>query len=438
MARQTIQNANASLYFNDSSGYMTSTVVPDPTGFNFSMWYKLNKNVVNNRLIDYSDSGPSGGMNLAVVGGNRLGFGIYNGGSITSNLLANLANGTWVHVVGTYKVDEVNLYVNGVLIGTDTSTTMSAPTQTLTFGRRSAAASNYFGGSMSNIVWHNTTTPWTAEQVLALYQSGTVPTGATAVYPLSEGAGSIAYDTSGNGNDGTITSGTWTRDTPTKTRKLVNNNLVYNGDFEIAPVVNAAQTGGDTWIDGSVAGSSTNMFGWYVFNYNGTHTANYDTSVYYSGTASLKLTLGATNSSIGVSTNKTGATPKNTLDGFIPILPNTSYTVSGRVKTDITSGSATTGAVLSLVEKNGATTSGTITTLVTGLITTQDWTFYTATVTTGATTRFATIEARLTGNNGAATLVGSAWFDDIQLYPTTPVTRSTATGRLTAATRSAA
>lgn len=438
MPRTATVNRNASLSFNGTSSLMTSPVTPSLTGFNFSVWCKVNKNVTNDRIFDYSDSGPSGGATLLVTSGSRIAFNIYNSTSLNTNLISTISPGTWAHIVGTYKVDDAKLYINGVLASSDTSITMTAPTQTLTFARRSNAASNYAGVNLSNIVWHNTTTPWTQEQVTALYQNGTIPTGATAVYPLNEGAGSIAYDTSGNGNNGTITSGTWTRDTPTKTRKAVGGNMVFNGDFEIDPVVNTAQTGGDTWIDGSVAGSSTNIFGWYVFNYNGTRTANYDTSVYYSGTASLKLTLGATNSSIGVSTNKTGATPKNTLDGLIPILPNTSYTVSGRVKTDITSGSATTGVALSLVEKNGATTNGTTTTLVAGIITTQDWTFYTATVTTGATTRFATIEARLTGNNGAATLIGSAWFDDIQLYPTTPATRSTATGRGVATGRSAA
>lgn len=442
MARQTIQNANASLYFNGSSGYMTSTVVPDPTGFNFSMWYKLNKNVVNDRLIDYSDSGPSGGMNLTVVGGNRLGFGIYNGGSITSNLSVNLAKGTWVHVVGTYKVNEVNLYVNGVLIGTDTSTTMSAPTQTLTFGRRSAAASNYFGGSMSNIVWHNTTTPWTAEQVLALYQSGTVPTGATAVYPLSEGAGTVAYDTSGNGNNGTITSGTWTRDTPTKTRKLVNNNLVYNGDFEIAPpaATNVATTAGDRWIDGTAGGSAPSaqsVFGWAYYNWTTSYAAQIDTTTSHGGSASLKLSTTATASTVGVQIN-TQSTASH-LSNNIPMLPSTSYTLSCWVKTNVVSGTSTTGARVQFITRTGDGTTGVTTTnVVTGLLTTQDWTQYTTTFTTGATARFGTPSLQIVGNDGAGTLIMDMWIDDIQLYPTTPVTRSTATGRLTAATRSAA
>jgi len=438
MPRTSIQDSNASLYFNGTSSLMTSPVVPDPTGFNFSVWCKVYKKVVNDRIFDYSDSGPSGGATLLITSGSRATLSIYNSASLDASVSTTISPGTWTHIVGTYKVDEAKIYANGVLVDRDTSITMTAPTQTLTFARRSAAASNYAGVNLSNIVWHNTTTPWTQEQVTALYQNGTIPTGATAVYPLSEGAGSIAYDTSGNGNDGTITSGTWTRDTPTKTRKAVGGNMVFNGDFEIAPVVNTAQTGGDTWIDGSAAGSSTNIFGWYVFNYTGTRTAKFDTSVYYSGTSSMKLSLGATGASEGIATNRNVGSPKIANDGFIPILPSTSYSVSARVKTNITGGSATTGARVSFVEKNGVGTSGAVTTLVTGIVTTQDWTQYTATVTTNATTRFGAFELRLNGSDGAATLIGDAWFDDITLTPTTPETRTVAGTRSVATGRSVA
>jgi hypothetical protein len=415
---------------------MTSPVVPDPTGFSFGMWVDVTKATANDRVFDYGDSGPSNGTTLTVLSTGALAWVIYNTTNIHSSLSVSNYVGRWVHVAGTYKTNEAKLYVNGVLTSSDTSIGMTAPTQTLTFGRRSAASSNFSRCNLSSIVWHNTTTPWTAAQVLALYQSGTVPTGATAVYPLSEGAGSIAYDTSGNGNNGTITSGTWTRDTPTKTRKLVNNNLVYNGDFEIAPQVNVPTTTQFRWIDGTAAGASSpiNIFGWGLQTGSATATALFDSTVSHSGNYSLKLSATATASSVKVS-NKANSSYFGSMS---PVLPSTSYTISGWYKTSVTSGTATTGVMVQAIGKINEDNNEDVTyTAVSGVKTTTDWTYFTYTFTTDSNINYIKTAFRI-NNDGAATLIMDAWFDDIQLYPTTPVTRNVATGRSIATGRSAA
>lgn len=51
--------------------------------------------------------------------------------------------------------------------------------------------------------------------------------------------------------------------------------------------------------------------------------------------------------------------------------------------------------------------------------TTTDWTFYTTTFTTGATTSYIVFDHRVYGHQGAATLIMDAWFDDIYLAKTT-------------------
>lgn len=76
--------------------------------------------------------------------------------------------------------------------------------------------------------------------------------------------------------------------------------------------------------------------------------------------------------------------------------------------------------------------------VVTNVVTSTDWTKYELTFTTGATVRFITPSCLVTGNDGDGTLIMDAWFDNITLYPTTAITRSAATGRLTATGRSAA
>lgn len=439
--RQTIQNANASLYCDGNAGYLTMPITPSPTGFSFGMWVKTGKRTTASVSVLLSSNSAAFTDGFWFGKGNgrsEFEFVGYNTTNSISPALrtSQVSDGVWAHVVVTYLPSgSCSIYLNGVLSQTVTATnTISTGTTTIYVGRRSYTAT-FAGLNVSQLVWHNTTTPWTAAQVLALYQSGTIPTGATAVYPLNEGGGSIAYDTSGNGNNGTITSGTWSKDAPTKTRKGVNGNMVYNGDFEIAPVVNVPQTSGGTFLDGTATGSTNNnVFGWANYLYSGTRSAQFDTSVSYSGRASLKLSTLAANSGIGVGTNTSAAA--NARLNNIPILPNTSYTASVRVKTSLVSGSSTTGVRVSAQTFLGdMITSVTATDLVTGLVTTQDWTQYTATFTTGATARFININCSVTGTNGAATLIMDAWFDDIQLYPTTAITRSAATGRSTAGTR---
>jgi len=378
--------------------------------------------------MSYNSAGFTDGVSIVRgAGKSNIEVNIYNG--ITNicglNSLSNTAaKDSWIHVAVTYLPSGTcNLYFNGTLKQTLTSTgTMGvAAAQTLVFGNRSYVdAPN--GCNLSNIVWQNTTTPWTAQQVLDLYSKGTVPTNATAVYPLNEGAGTIAYDTSGNANNGTITSGTWVRDAPSKTRKAVNDNLVFNGDFEIAPIVNVAQTSGSNYVDGTATGATIPIFGYRIGTRLGTATVQFDTVIKRTGNASIKLSTLAVASDMAV-----GATMSTTAGGLqigYPALPSTSYTASVWVKTNYVSGASTSGVRATVVEKNGIGSSGTTNVLLTALQTTQDWTQYNLVFTTASTARSLLFLINVKGDDGAATLIMDAWFDDITLTPTTATTRT--------------
>jgi len=118
------------------------------------------------------------------------------------------------------------------LTGTDTSAAFTAAAATLTVGRRATGATNYWNGIMGELVFHSTATPWTAQQVSDLYASGTIPSGAS--YWLFNGD---VLDGSGNGNNGTLTGGTYIdrnapRTAPTLPRKVVKDyptSLAFNG-----------------------------------------------------------------------------------------------------------------------------------------------------------------------------------------------------------------
>ena len=440
MARQATRNSNASFYSNGSSSVSVArTATSDALGnasntsYSWGLWVKLRPNFPVNANIMSKRSTNNTYITRITVGG-LVSFRLYDGvNNPVTDSTKSVNDGNWHHLVGVRSGSNLYGYVDGVLVSSNTNFTLGDVSENTTMLVHNGFTSTGFVSDA-----FVATTALTATEVANLYNTGTLTAPLLFRLPLSEGAGSIAYDTSGNGNNGTITSGTWSRETPTKTRKGVNGNMVYNGDFEIAPVVNVATTAGDKWIDGTASGAAATadpVFGWYFWNYTTSYAAMFDTTVKHSGTASMKISTTATASTAGlrVSVNNSQGFKKNN----IPVLPSTSYTYSVWIKTQANSGAATTGARYQFVTSTGISDALT-TTVVTGLVATQDWTQYTGTFTTGATARFVTPVLQIIGNDGTGTLIMDAWFDDITLYPTTAITRSAATGRSLAGTRSAA
>ena len=119
---------------------------------------------------------------------------------------------TWDTLTGTMK-----FYLNGVLVDTKVNTDLigadlDGPENWIVAG---ASSTQFLNGQVSNLKAFNTAL--TAAQVLELYNNPEkiVPTGVdnTALklwLPMMEGAGTTAYDGSGNGNHGTISGATWT------------------------------------------------------------------------------------------------------------------------------------------------------------------------------------------------------------------------------------
>jgi len=191
--------------------------------------------------------------------------------------------------------------------------------------------------------------------------------------------------------------------------------LIRNSDFEAAPSFVAATNTNQRWIDGTAAGSTTNdMYGWSTFVMAGSATARFDSSTSNSGVNSLKLSTLATGSQI-----QCGLLPllsaSKTPQYAVPIKPNTKYTVTCAVKTQLNSGSAFSGAAILFreVQADGVTLGSA--NAGSPILTTTGWTLYTRTFTTASTTAFIAVIPRVTGNDGSATLIMDAWFDDITI-----------------------
>lgn len=308
------------------------------------------------------------------------------------------------------------IYINGKLIGIGTRTSDVRACS------RFAINSNSTVKTMAVIVYERELTP---TEIRNYCFNRIVPSGAKINWPRQEGAGNINYDVSGNGANGTGGTLTWSSNTPSKKRKAVGENLVVNGDFSYVPVVNVATTTTNKFIDGTSGGASNNIFGW-SFSKVGTASALFDvTNLSPSGKPSLKLSTLAVASlsaayiplkGFSVATNDNGVLS-------IPVTPNTSYTLSFLMKTNLVSGVSDDGAgILCSCSTGGG--GATFSAYPISIFGTSGWTLYTDTFTTSATSRSIQVSPRIEGRTGTGTLIMDAWFADIKLQKTTPPVRS--------------
>lgn len=198
------------------------------------------------------------------------------------------------------------------------------------------------------------------------------------------------------------------------TRRSINPNLIFNGNFEIAPPFTAATTTAATWVNGLAAGSAAfKECGWGIPSGSIAASAavQFDTAEKYSGDYSLKLSTLNSSGAITVANYRA-------LDNLVlpPILPSTAYTLTARVKTN---NAAAAGAFIDFRQINSSL--GTIsTTSSTKLAGTNDWTQLSVALTSSASAAFAVVFLRLnvTGN------VSDAWFDEVTLSTTVSPTRT--------------
>lgn len=120
--------------------------------------------------------------------------------------------GTWVFAVVTFDGTTRSIYINGQLDVSDTPTGVNVTGTNYKVG---VATTSYWNGNISNIRVFNTAL--TAAQVADLYLNpekivpdGIANSALKLWLPMMEGAGTTAYDGSGNGNHGTISGATWT------------------------------------------------------------------------------------------------------------------------------------------------------------------------------------------------------------------------------------
>lgn len=220
--RVAVQDIPCSLSFNGTNTSVTSNVLSGlSAGFSIFMHVKLL--LTRDQALWVNTTNLNDRSSLSIING-VFSAGYYNGssfvGAVYSSVRANLT--TWVDVLYTFDGSTGNIFINGVdvtLSGSNTPATASIANTHL-LASRAGGSPLYARCMMINRTIFNRKLTSTEAMSLHCNYNYNIPTGVIDMLRLQEGAGTTAYDSSGNGNNGTITSGTFVADTPSKKREV--------------------------------------------------------------------------------------------------------------------------------------------------------------------------------------------------------------------------
>jgi hypothetical protein len=160
-------NANSAYSF-DGVNDLISTPRAHLGTFSTSAWIQASNTTCNKPILDayngswelYSDCQNG---QLSFIMWNNLGYTYY---STNFNLNVN----TWIHVACVYTSSQIKVYVNGVLITTQTTTPVLPISGTLNIGASISGSPQYFAGKLDDIgIWNRALT---ANEIQQLYTQG--------------------------------------------------------------------------------------------------------------------------------------------------------------------------------------------------------------------------------------------------------------------------
>lgn len=193
------------------------------SGNTVSLWFKTNAKTGDMELFS---KGIGVAFPFSVRFGSSLDFSYrsYDGvsSSIISTSVRKYNDGEWHHFVGVLeKGVAVRGYIDGVTYGSNPDITGVIADNGLNIGigYRTGSTKYFLGLIDEPRIWSRALT---ANEIQNLYLHNSVPQdGLVAEYLFDEATGTTAIDSSGNGNDGTITGATYTTDTPLRPRTSV-------------------------------------------------------------------------------------------------------------------------------------------------------------------------------------------------------------------------
>jgi RHS repeat-associated protein len=155
-------------------------------------------------------TGSGGGYELSMTPLNKARVDFYQTPTSYTTLVGNtaLSTGVWHHLAGVYDASQMRIYVDGVLDGSVNNSGPALGNSVVRIGRNEQNGNQYFNGLIDEVRVSNA----------ALYTSNfTPPTHLTAsgsTAGLWKFDGQTLSDASGNNNNGTLVSGSYSTDVP--------------------------------------------------------------------------------------------------------------------------------------------------------------------------------------------------------------------------------
>lgn len=248
-----------------------------------------------------------------------------------SNALG-LLDGKEHEAILTWDVNGADLFLDGKRVASSSGdkrvAALTTGTPDLVSGRlNSGINARYATGEVSGLAYGNA--KLTAQEVYDNYFFGKSLSSQVGAWECND-VGGPTVNVAGTGNAATI-GGTTTWVKRAGNRRIANQNMIQNGDFETTPPFVAATNTSSRYIDGTSGGSTTNaLAAWFlVLGSSVTGTANFDETVKRSNNASMKLVSSVANaaSSVGVFVGQTAqsspsvANQRRTWFPFFQILP---------------------------------------------------------------------------------------------------------------------
>ena len=197
------------LDFDGVNDVVTGTASVLPTGANaFTTCFYFNKDA-DGEAVFWGTRSTNQSNGIGLFSGNKVTH-FFFGNDLNSS--SNIESGKWYFVAVTFDGTTRSIYINGQFDISDTPTGVNVTGTDYKLGYGGAY---YHNGRLANTKVFDVAL--TAAQVADLYNNPekVVPTGVADSalklwLPMQEGAGTTAYDGSGNGNHGTISGATWT------------------------------------------------------------------------------------------------------------------------------------------------------------------------------------------------------------------------------------
>lgn len=208
---RTLHPARA-YHFDGTDDYIDSgyTMGASLTTITVCAWVRLDSLGSFQHIMGNINSGLDEQFTFRVDSDNKAQIGTYDGSQHQAKSTTTLTTTQWYFLAGTFDGSDYKIYVNGTLEATTTDSTFAAETATDYFiGARNGpggSADLFFDGKMYGFaLWESVLTD---SEIQNIYNDHNYKASPNVMFKMDESAGTTAYNSGSDANDGTITNAT--------------------------------------------------------------------------------------------------------------------------------------------------------------------------------------------------------------------------------------